>query len=223
MGKKEKITILIADDHAIVREGLAVLINAQKNLKVIGETSDGISTVNQYKKLKPDILLLDLAMPKMDGFSVINKLKKRFAKSKIIILSMYSDEDSVEKAFNNGVNGYLVKQSASSELIKAINAVANSGLFISRDLSNLDIKILNDKKLLCHHIDLQLSKREKQILKMIARSNTSKEIGKELLISWKTVEKHRRNIMKKLNIHNIAGLTRYAVDHNLIPIKELKL
>ena len=222
MVKKEKITILVADDHAIVREGLTVLINAQKNLKVIGEASDGISTIKRYRKLKPDILLLDLAMPKMNGLSVINKIKKRYPKSKIIILSMYSDEDSVVNAFNNGVNGYLVKQSASSELIKAINAVANSGLFISRDLSNLDIKILKDKTLLCHHIDLQLSKREKQILKMIARSNTSKEIGKELFISWKTVEKHRRNIMNKLNIHNIAGLTRYAFDHNLIPIKELK-
>ncbi len=216
------IRILIADDHAIVREGLIVLINAQKNLKVIGEASDGISTVKQYKKLKPDILLLDLAMPKMNGLTVINKIKKRYPKSRIIILSMYSDEDSVENAFNNGVNGYLVKQSASSELIKAINAVANGKIFISKDLSNLDIKILKDKTLCFHHIDLQLSKREKQILKMIARSNTSKEIGKELFISWKTVEKHRRNIMKKLNIHNIAGLTRYAVDHNLIPIKELK-
>lgn len=222
MVKKEKITILIADDHAIVREGLTVLINAQKNMKVIGEASDGISTIKQYRKLKPDILLLDLAMPKMNGFAVINKIKKRFVKSKIIILSMYSDEDSVENAFNNGVNGYLVKQSASSELIKAINAVANWELFISKDLSNLDIKILKDKTLRFYHIDLNLSGREKQILKMIARSNTSKEIGKELFISWKTVEKHRRNIMKKLNIHNIAGLTRYAVDHNLIPIKELK-
>ncbi len=222
MVKKEKITILIADDHAIVHEGLTVLINAQKNMKVIGEASDGISTIKQYRKLKPDILLLDLAMPKMNGFAVINKIKKRSVKSKIIILSMYSDEDSVENAFNNGVNGYLVKQSASSELIKAINAVANWELFISKDLSNLDIKILKDKTLRFYHIDLNLSRREKQILKMIARSNTSKEIGKELFISWKTVEKHRRNIMKKLNIHNIAGLTRYAVDHNLIPIKELK-
>lgn len=222
MVKKEKITILVADDHAIVREGLTFLIDAQKNLKVIGEASDGISTIKQYRKLKPDILLLDLAMPKMNGFTVINKIKKKYPKSKIIILSMYSDEDSVENAFNNCVNGYLVKQSASSELIKAINAVANGELFISKDLSNLDIKILKDKSLHYHHIDSKLSKREKQILKMIARGNTSKEIGEELFISWKTVEKHRCNIMKKLNIHNIAGLTRYAVDHNLIPIKELK-
>lgn len=222
MVKKEEITILVADDHAIVREGLIVLINAHKNLKVIGEASDGISTIKQYRKLKPNILLLDLAMPKMNGFAVINKIKKRYAKSKIIILSMYSDEDSVENAFNNYVSGYLVKQSASSELIKAINAVANGELFISKDLSNLDIKIIKDKTLRFHHIDLKLSKREKEILKMIARGSTSKEIGGELFISWKTVEKHRCNIMKKLNIHNIAGLTRYAVDHNLIPIKELK-
>lgn len=222
MVKKEKITILVADDHAIVREGLTFLIDAQKNLKVIGEASDGISTIKQYRKLKPDILLLDLAMPKMNGFTVINKIKKKYPKSKIIILSMYSDEDSVENAFNNCVNGYLVKQSASSELIKAINAVAKGKLFISKDLSNLDIKILKDNILRFHHIDLKLSKREKQILKMIARGSTSKEIGDELFISWKTVEKHRRNIMEKLNIHNIAGLTRYAVDHNLIPIKELK-
>ena len=222
MVKKEKITILVADDHAIVREGLIVLINAQKNLKVIGEAPDGISTIEQYRELKPDILLLDLAMPKMNGFTVIKEIKKRYPKSKIIILSMYSDEDSVENAFNNCVNGYLVKQSASSELIKAINTVANGELFLSKDLSNLDIKILKDKSLLCHQIDSKLSKREKQILKMIARGNTSKEIGGELFISWKTVEKHRRNIMKKLNIHNIAGLTRYSVDHNLIPIKELR-
>lgn len=135
---------------------------------------------------------------------------------------MYSDEDSVVNAFNNCVNGYLVKQSVSSELIKAINAVANDELFISKDLSNLDIKILKDKSLCGHHFDLKLSKREREILKMIARGNTSKEIGAELFISWKTVEKHQRNIMKKLNIHNIAGLTRYAVDHNLIPVKELQ-
>ncbi len=222
MIKKEKITILVADDHAIVREGLTVLIDAQKNLKVVGQASNGISTIKQYTKLKPDILLLDLAMPKMNGFTVIKKIKKRYKKSKIIILSMYSDEDSVENAFNNCVNGYLVKQSASSELIKAIYAVANGELFISKDLSNLDIKILKDKSLHCHPIDSKLSKREKQILKMIARGSTSKEIGSELFISWKTVEKHRRNIMNKLKIHNIAGLTRYAFDNHLIPIKELK-
>lgn len=222
MIKKEKITILVADDHAIVREGLTVLIDAQKNLKVVGQASNGISAIKQYTKLKPDILLLDLAMPKMNGFTVIKKIKKRYKKSKIIILSMYSDEDSVENAFNNCVNGYLVKQSASSELIKAINVVANGELFISKDISNLDIKILKDKSLYCHPIDSKLSKREKQILKMIARGSTSKEIGSELFISWKTVEKHRRNIMNKLKIHNIAGLTRYAFDNHLIPIKELK-
>lgn len=221
MVKKEKITILVADDHEMVREGLTVLINVQPNFKVVGEASDGISTLKQYRKLEPDILLLDLAMPKMNGFSVIKEIKKKYPKSKIIILSMYSDEDSVENAFNNCVNGYLVKQSASSELIKAINAVANGELFISKDLSNLNINKLKDKSLRFDHNDSKLSKREKEILKMIARGNTSKDIGNELFISWKTVEKHRRNITNKLNIHNIAGLTRYAVDHNLIPIKEL--
>lgn len=222
MVNNKEITILIADDHAIVRDGLKVLINAQPNLKVIGEASDGDSTIRQYAKLKPDILILDLAMPKMNGFSVINKINKSDPDSKIIILSMHSDEDSVETAFNNCASGYLVKQSAASELIKAINSVADGKLFISKDLSMLDINISKDMKLCKKINNSKLSKREKQVLKMIARGGTSREIGCQLFISWKTVEKHRRNIMKKLDIHNISGLTRYAIDNNLIPIKELK-
>lgn len=222
MNDTEKVTILIADDHAMVRQGLIALINAQKNLKVIGEAFDGISTLAQYKLLEPDILIIDLAMPKMNGFEAIGNIKRINEEAKIIVLSMYDDEESIQRAFAKGIIGYLAKQSAASELINAINCVSEGRIYLSSDINAIDAEHLRDKSICKTATKRILSKRETEILKMIARGNTSKQIAKKLFISWKTVEKHRRNIMKKLDIHNAAALTRYAFDQNLIPIREVK-
>lgn len=222
MDKNNKITILIADDHVMVRQGLIALINAQKNLKVIGEAFDGISTLAQYKLLEPDILIIDLAMPIMNGFDTIKHVKSLYKKALIIVLSMYNDEDSIQRAFSYGIKGYLAKQSAASELINAINCVSEGKIYLSSDIQSIDIEKLKNKSSSKYIKYSKLSKRETEVLKMIARGNTSKQIAKELFISWKTVEKHRRNIMKKLDIHNVAALTRYAFDQNLIPIREIK-
>lgn len=222
MNNKTKIKILIADDHVMVREGLIALINAQKNLKVIGEAFDGITAIAQYKLLNPDILIIDLAMPNMNGYEAINKINNIDNNSKIIVLSMYNDEDSIRRAFDCNIQGYLAKQSASTELITAINNIFEDGIYVSSELTNIDIAVLKKKSVCKSANHLKLSKREIEVLKLIARGNTSKQIAKELFISWKTVEKHRRNIMKKLDIHNVAALTRYAFEHNLIPVKEIK-
>lgn len=221
MDKNNKITILIADDHVIVRQGIISLIKAQKNLKVIGEAFDGISTLAQYELLEPDILIIDLAMPKMNGFDTIRSLRSKYKNAKIIVLSMYNDDDNIQRAFSYGIKGYLAKQSASSELINAINCVSENRKYISSEIESIDLELLKNKSI-CRPIKNSiLSKRETEILKMIARGNTSKQIAKELFISWKTVEKHRRNIMKKLDIHNVAALTRYAFDQNIIPVREV--
>jgi len=219
---KNNISIFIADDHAIVRDGLKMVINAAPKMEVIGEAENGIEAAKLILKLKPDITLMDIGMPNMNGLEVTRSVIKQEPNLKIIILSMYSDDEYVLDAIQSGVSGYLVKQSAADTLIQAIQSVVDGNPYFSPDISGAVLKAARDglkegeKPRKTPKEKNELSTRERQILSLISEALTSIDIGEKLYISAKTVDKHRQNIMNKVGKHDLASLIRYAVENGLI-------
>jgi DNA-binding NarL/FixJ family response regulator len=214
----EKIKVLIADDHVIFRQGLRLLLEREKDIQVIGESGDGPETILQAQKLKPDIILLDISMPKMDGVEVARRLKKILPDIKIIILTTYSDDQFIFELIKIGVSGYVLKESASADLIYSIKMVSEGNSFLDPRMS----KRVMDKfsQMTSSKDDFikygKLTHREKNILQLIAEGKSNKAIAGKLYISPKTVENHRMNIMRKLNIHNSIGLIKFALRLGLI-------
>ncbi|MFZ7125117.1 MAG: response regulator [Desulfobacterales bacterium] len=206
------ITILIADDHKIVRDGLRSLIAMQFGMEVIAEASEGRTAVKLCRKLNPSVVLLDLDMPDLNGIDTALQIPKEMPVVKIVILSMHSDRHLVASALRAGVSGYVLKDCAFEELAVAIRTVANNQSYLSPAITG---HLINDylEKLNGHHgtSDELLSIREREVLQLIAEGKPTKQIAELLNVSVKTVESHRHNITQKLNIHSIAGLTKYAV------------
>ncbi len=211
----QDITVCIVDDHVIVREGLKKLLEANKEISVVGEAGTAEEALRQVRATNPDILLLDIGIPGRSGIFVLKKMSEESLKTKIIVLSMYTDAEYIQEAIRLGVSGYLVKHSASDVVISAIQSVMAGQSFFSPEVSSyLKDAIRNH----INPVDMGLTKREKEILTLVAEGLTSQNIGDRLYISIKTVNKHRQNIMNKLNIHDIAGLTRYAIENGLISV-----
>jgi DNA-binding NarL/FixJ family response regulator len=215
MNKKR---IVIAEDHTILRQGLKALLKSDENLEVVGEAEDGLEAIRCVEKKNPDLLLLDLNMPRMDGISVINEIKKRHPETKIIVLTMHMQEEYILEAFRSGAQGYCLKASSHDELKMAINAVLSGKFYVSPEISG---KVLegflegqkNIKKKSSWDI---LTQREKEVLKLVGEGYQNKEIADYLFISVKTVEKHRANIMEKLDLHSASALTAYSIEKGLI-------
>lgn len=211
----QDITVCIVDDHVIVRDGLKKLLEANKEISVVGEAGTAEEALRQVRATNPDILLLDIGIPGRSGIFVLKKMSEESLKTKIIVLSMYTDAEYIQEAIRLGVSGYLVKHSASDVVISAIQSVMAGQSFFSPEVSSyLKDAIRNH----INPVDMGLTKREKEILTLVAEGLTSQNIGDRLYISIKTVNKHRQNIMNKLNIHDIAGLTRYAIENGLISV-----
>jgi DNA-binding NarL/FixJ family response regulator len=211
----QDITVCIVDDHVIVREGLKKLLEANKEISVVGEAGTAEEALRQVRATNPDILLLDIGIPGRSGIFVLKKMSEESLKTKIIVLSMYTDAEYIQEAIRLGVSGYLVKHSAFDVVISAIQSVMAGQSFFSPEVSSyLKDAIRNH----INPVDMGLTKREKEILTLVAEGLTSQNIGDRLYISIKTVNKHRQNIMNKLNIHDIAGLTRYAIENGLISV-----
>ncbi|MDF1811249.1 MAG: response regulator transcription factor [Verrucomicrobiales bacterium] len=213
------ITIILADDHTIVREGLRSLLKSESDIKIIGEAEDGRSTVEMTAKLRPDVVVMDIAMPQLNGIEATRQILQKLPKTKILILSAHSDDAYVEKIMALGAKGYLIKQSASHVLADSIRGVYRGEECFSpaiyQRLDHHDSKVPKGdhpaKKDASH-----LSPREAEVLQLIAEGNANKQSADILHISIKTIEKHRQSLMDKLNIHDIAGLTRYAIDAGII-------
>jgi len=214
---KVKINILLADDHTIVRDGIKMLLSAEIDIHVVGEAGNGDEAIQLARKLKPDIVLMDISMPNINGLEAAKEIL-RFVETKIILLSMYTDEEYVLQAIRMGVSGYLHKQTAAPTLIKAIRAVINGEAYFSPSISKTVLETAqktfneNDER---SRLDL-LTKREKQVLQLIAEGISSKQIGINLFISLPTVYKHRQNLMKKVGVSNAAGLVRLAIENKLV-------
>jgi len=214
----EKKRIVIAEDHTILRQGLKALLRSNDNLEVVGEAEDGLETIRCVEKKNPDLLLLDLNMPKMDGISVIKEVKKRHSAIKIIVLTMHKQEEYILEAFKSGAEGYCLKASSHDELIMAIKAVLSDKFYISPEISEKVLEgFLEGQKSIKKRSSWDtLTQREREVLKLVAEDYQNKEIADYLCISVKTVEKHRANIMEKLDLHSASALTAYAIEKGII-------
>lgn len=218
--KVKKIKILISDDHTIFRQGLRMLLEQEDDMEVVGEAGNGIETVELAKELKPDIVLLDIAMPEMDGVKVAQKLKKILPYLKIIVLTTYSDDQFLFEFLKLGVSGFVLKDSASQELIYSIRKSKDGMAFldpsVSKKVMEKFTQITGGKRDFINYG--KLSNREKEVLQLVAEGYSAKEVAGKLYISPKTVENHKANIMKKLNIHDRTGLIKYALHLGLIDL-----
>ena len=214
-----EIHILLADDHALVRQGLRVLLEAEKKFKVIGEASDGLETLELVEQLKPDVLVLDLMMPNLNGLETTRQLSKQYEHTKIIILSMYDDEGFVLEALQNGASGYVLKDSNSADLVFAVNEVVAGRHYLSPPLSERAIAAYQQftKTGAFDKYDT-LTTREREVLQLTVEGNTNSEVAQKLGISVRTAETHRSNMMNKLDIHLQADLIRYAIKRGIIPM-----
>ncbi|PIQ87398.1 MAG: DNA-binding response regulator [Candidatus Omnitrophica bacterium CG11_big_fil_rev_8_21_14_0_20_45_26] len=213
------ISVLLAEDHEVVRQGLRMLLEAAKDIKVVGEACTGREALVLAKKFKPDVIVMDIAMPNLNGLEATKKILEALPATKIIILSAHSDDIYIEKVSMLGAAGYLVKQNSAQVLVKAVREVQKGKIFyssyISKRLDNLNPEVLNAKGKRRHQ-KVRLSSREAEVLQLVAEGKANKEIASELEISIKTVEKHRQHLMAKLKIHDTAGLTRYAISAGVI-------
>lgn len=214
----EMIRAVIAEDHQLVREGIRALLEKAGNIEVVGEASNGQEAVMLAMKLEPDVLIMDIMMPIMNGIQAAESIQEMNLQVRILLLSMYSDPGLVYQALQYGVNGYVLKSSVSEELIWAVRAVSNGEIYLSSPISDILIERALDPQASPQEEDplSSLSPREKMVVQLIAEGHTSAEIAEILSLSHKTVEKHRSNLMEKLNIHNIAGLVRFAIKYRLI-------
>jgi len=209
------IRILLVEDHAMVRAGLRALLERANDIHIIGEASNGQEAVDMTVELKPDVVVMDIMMPRLNGIQAAEQIRDLKLPVNILILSMYSDEGLVHQALRSGIKGYVLKTSVSEELLWGIHAVARGETYLSAVISSIVIESSIHPPKTDDPLHM-LSPREKEVLQMIAEEHTSSEIGKLLFISEKTVEKHRANLMEKLHVHNLVGLVRLAIKFGLI-------
>ena len=210
----QQIHIVMADDHPIVRQGLRQMIETDKNLSIVAEAGDGQTALDLIETHQPDVAVLDIDMPGMDGFAVVRGLQKKRINVEIVFLTMHSEEEIFQAAMDLGVKGYVLKDSAVTDIVSSIKAVAAGRPYLSPELSALLLKSRRADKLESKQPGLHdLSPTEQRILRLIAEDKTSKEIAAALFISPRTVETHRANMSRKLNLHGSLALVKFAVTH----------
>lgn len=210
------IRVLIADDHAIVRGGLRALLKTESTMKLIGEAASGYEAIMLVNQLHPDILVLDLNMPDLDGIAVTRKLKPQFPDMHILILTVYEDEALLREALKAGASGYILKRATESELISAIRTVLQGDLYVYPKMIRTLLSEVTRPATLPQENHEALSPREKEVLSLIVQGYTNRQIGELLNISVRTVEGHRANLLAKLGLHSRVELVRYAREHGLI-------
>ena len=215
---EKKFRIVIAEDHNILREGLKSLVRSNDAFEVVAEAGDGIEAIRAVEKHRPDLLLLDLSMPRMSGISVIKDIKARFPETKILALTIHDTEEYILESFHAGLDGYCLKDANSSELLMAINRVLEGKTYLSPGISEkVLIGFLEEKKKFKTITSWDsITQREREVLKLVGEGYKNKEIADYLCISVKTVEKHRSNIMRKLDVHTSPGLTAIAIEKGLV-------
>jgi DNA-binding NarL/FixJ family response regulator len=213
------ITVLLVDDHTIVRQGLKALLNSEKNITILGEAQTGREAVELAAQHRPMVVIMDLAMPRLNGAEATRQILKSAPSTKVIVLSTYGDDEHVQQALAAGAAAYLLKQTAAEDVIDAIREVAKGNAYFSPPIA----KRLREKTsaqpmedAAPHQPNVELTQREAEVLQLIAEGYANKQIAAELNLSVKTVEKHRQQVMQKLDIHNIAGLVRHAAAKGII-------
>jgi DNA-binding NarL/FixJ family response regulator len=215
---KTKIRIIIADDHPIFRKGLMLAIGSEHSIEIVGEAGDGLQALYLVEKLRPDVIVLDIEMPGLNGLQVAGEIIRRQLPSHIIFLTMYKEEDMFNEAMNLGVKGYVLKESAVNDITDAIKTVADGQNYTSPSISEFLVSRGDyGSSLLKKKPQLEnLTPMERKVLRLIAVNKTSKEIGDELHISHRTVENHRANICNKLEIHGSHSLLKFAIEYKTV-------
>jgi DNA-binding NarL/FixJ family response regulator len=214
------ITVLLSDDHAVFREGLRLLLETTDDIDVIGDAENGHRAVDETKRLQPDVVLMDIAMPLLNGVEAARRIASEVPATKVLILSTYSDDQHVQQAIEAGVSGYLLKETASKDLFRAIREACKGNAFFSPPIARRLLKKWGNRDCECKTTDAPaLTSRQTEVVQLIAEGYSSKQIAGLLALSTKTVEKHRQAIMDKLDIHEIATLTRYAVSSGVVESK----
>lgn len=211
-----KITIIVADDHAIVRRGLVSLLSLNKSFEVIGEVTDGRMAVEQALEKKPDVVLMDIGMPVLNGLEATEQIKKLAPEVKVLVLSAYDNEEYIRQVVSTGANGYILKNSSVEQLSDAIFTVHNGQAYFSPVISKVlvDLLVLPNKN--PEERGKRLTQRERQVLQLLAEGKSHREIAEHLFIAVRTVDTHTNNIMQKLEIHDTAGLVTYAIKNGII-------
>jgi DNA-binding NarL/FixJ family response regulator len=215
----KKIKVFLADDHTILRHGLRALLLSEPDIEVVGEAENGRQTVQMVNQLQPDVVVMDIGMPQLNGLEATRQIIKECISTKVLILSNYSDDEYVHQLTEAGAAGYLVKQTATQDLIKAIHETYKGNAFFSPSISRRLLDCYREaymKGKAPKRRGEQLTSREFEVLQLVAEGKVNKQIAADLCISVKTVEKHRQQVMDKLNIHDVAGLTRYAIAQGII-------
>ena len=219
MTPSKPITIMLAEDHAIVRQGLCALLKADEQFVMVGEATTGREAVAMARALRPDVILMDIAMPVLNGLEATRQILAANPAAKVVILSAHSDDEYIERMNNAGVAGFLEKQTSAEILIKAIHEVIKGRTFFSPSIARrlqVDQNKPRNRNGVLKPNGSRLTMRESEVLQLVAEGSSNKQIAAELGISIKTVEKHRQHLMEKLNIHETAGLTRYAIAAGVI-------
>jgi DNA-binding NarL/FixJ family response regulator len=210
--------VVIAEDHTLFRQGLKALLSLEPEFEVVGEAADGFQAIQSAKELKPDIILLDISMPRVDGMAAIREIKSVCPEAKVLILTVHKTEEHVLETLKSGASGYVLKDASHEEFLLAMRSVLQGKRYLSPDISARIVDgYLNGRKTADPTSPWEsLTPRERQVLKLIAEAYKNKEIADFLCISVKTVAKHRANIMKKLDLHSAAELTAYAIKRGLV-------
>ena len=217
MAHVKKTRVLVADDHTIVRQGLRAILESEPDIEVVGEAADGIEAVKKAAALSPDVVVMDVSMPRLNGLEATSRIVRESSKTQVVALTMHSSEEYVYSCLKAGAKGYLLKESASSDLVQAIRVVRAGGTYLHPSVS---VQVVSeylkrpDPRTRSGATD-SLTSREREVLQLIAEGHTNREIATLLTLSVKTVEAHRTRIMEKLKIHNVAGLTRYAISRGI--------
>ncbi|MBZ5715540.1 MULTISPECIES: response regulator [Nannocystis] len=219
MSTKKTIRVVLAEDHTIVREGLRALLDVRDDIEVVAEVADGRAAVEAVAAHKPDVAIMDLGMPELNGVDATRAIRKDFPATQVLILSMHSGEEYVRPAIRAGASGYLLKGSGLSDLVAAIQAVSHGDAFFSPSIAKI---VLHDSRRDARPGGREpqpgdaLTNREREILQLVAEGRSSPEIARQLSLSVKTVEGHRGRIMAKLDVHHVAGLVRHAIRIGLV-------
>lgn len=214
----QTVRILLAEDHTIVRQGLARLLADQHGFKVVGEATNGRKAVDLAEELKPDVVIMDIAMPRLNGIEAAKRIRKKAPHTKIVILSMYSHEHYIHELLETGVSGYLLKDSSGRDIIKAIHAAMKNETFLSPSISKVLMDALREPKKNSAQIERykKLSNREREVFQLIGEGHSTRQIADILCVSISTIKTHRANIMEKLHLDTSAKLIRFAIHLGLV-------
>ena len=214
-----KTKVLLVDDHTIVRQGIKALLDTQEGIEVVGEAEDGREAIEKVKQMAPNVIVIDITMPNLNGIEATRQIKKINPEIKVLVLTVHDNEEYIHRILQAGASGYLLKESAVSDLVSAINAVEKGDIFLSPSISKVVVKdYIRHAETESGEFDSLniLTNREREVLQLIAEGHTNKDIARILKLSIKTIDVHRSHIMDKLNIRDITGLVKYSIRKGLI-------